>query len=209
MSWTQVPQPAPVADVPVSRAPRRRRGSTAVAVLIAVLSLVLAGVIAQYRDRTSGVSQVHAQANQTVTLVPGQTIQLNQVRGGVSLTNGTHSSLTRGRFLVLQLVAITQHERKVSGLRCRAVLDGQDYALSGGMVPLPESGMKSINEMVLEVPLDGLDRVQLACRDSSAIYLRAVDVTFDLGLADELDSFVAATGYTTVEVADRVTEGLP
>lgn len=200
-----VPGPA---SGPIAAA-RRPRRVTVLAVLIAIVSLILAGVIGEFRDAAATSTRIDASLNQTVDLVAGQTITLTKVSGGVSLGQGSSSGMTTGRFILLRIVTVTEHDRKLFGMTCRAVVDGQEYPVTSGGVSFPESGQRRTSEVVIEVPTEAVGRVELACKDSASIFVRAADVHFDFGLAARTQQFLSETAYATVSPAAPVIEGLP
>lgn len=183
----------------------------AIGVLIALVSVVLAGLVGEFRDRNSADTFAHVGLNETVTMTgAGQTFSVVGIRAGDTYRDMSASSSTTGRFIIAQIRVTTPGQQQISSLQCDVVTQHGSYSVLGvNLVIFPEPGASRLVEVAMEVPQDALVGVKLQCAERPTIRYRVTQVVVDLGITEESrEKFLSDSEGRTMIVEDAVTEAI-
>lgn len=171
-----------------------------VTVLLTVLSIVIAGAIARYRDSAITNVAVKAEVGQPVEISDGQTITVREVQLAQVATSpeGKGTRVTTGVLVAVQLELVTPGEPTWGLVMCRLrrprlmtdergntsdVISGETRPIDAS-VYFPSPGVMRTVWVLIETTPTDLAGAQFVCTPTQTLVFVSREPVFDLGLTN-------------------------
>ena len=179
--------------------------------VLLVLSVVVAGLLGQFRDSAIEDFQKTATLGEALELDNQQTITPLEISFGQFAVEGggRRSVLSPERLVAVRFEFSTPFEDELDGVRCFLRMAGGSIgeALDDGNLRFPHPGFRSTGTVVFEVTRQNLLGARIACVPTGVIVYREPELLMSLGVdAGNVDTIWAQSSYRRVRWVEPTLE---